>query len=96
MRSSEVRIPGTSSLAELLQMADVLDTGCMVVDEDLVIQGWNRWLESATDLPAAAVVNRTVKAVFGLDENTIAIRSLRRAINGEAVVLARLVPMLCR
>ncbi len=88
MVSSEVRIPGASSLAALLQMADVLDTGCMVVDENLVIRGWNRWLESATDLPAGAVVNRPVTAVFDVAENSVAVRSLRRAINGEAVVLA--------
>ncbi|HEY0674487.1 MAG TPA: HAMP domain-containing sensor histidine kinase [Longimicrobiales bacterium] len=82
--------PSDSPQADaLLHIADVLDAGCVMVDQQLVVRGWNRWLESASDLSASAVIGRKLTDVLPLADDSIAVRSLRRALAGESVVLAQ-------
>jgi PAS domain S-box-containing protein len=76
----------TDSLQEI---ADVLDTGCVLVDRNLAIHGWNRWMESASGLSLGDVIGKKIDEVMPVDEDSIAIRSLRRALNGESVVLSQ-------
>ncbi|HEY0304133.1 MAG TPA: ATP-binding protein [Longimicrobiales bacterium] len=72
----------------ILQIADVLDTGCLIVDDQLIIHGWNHWLESASGKATAEVLGRPLTEVLPLGDDSIAIKSLRRALTGESVVLA--------
>ena len=72
----------------LEEIADVLETGCVLVDQTLTIHGWNRWMESASGVSAADAIGKKITDVTAVDENSIAIRSLRRALNGESVVLS--------
>lgn len=72
----------------LLQIADVLDTGCVIVDDQLIIHGWNHWLESASGKATAEVLGRPLTEVLSLTDDSVAIKSLRRALAGESVVLA--------
>jgi signal transduction histidine kinase len=76
------------SIAAMLQLADVLDTGCLIVDAQMVVRGWNDWLESASGLGAADVVGKPLTDALTLPANAIVVRSLHRALAGESVVLA--------
>jgi signal transduction histidine kinase len=88
VQSKAVRTPLFAATQTLLETADVLETGCLAVDSKLVVRGWNHWLESASEIPASDAIGRAVTEVFELNEESIAVRSLRRAVAGEAVVLA--------
>jgi signal transduction histidine kinase len=74
--------------AAMLRMADVLDTGCLIVDAELIVRGWNDWMESASGKPADKVVGRPLADVVALADDAILLTSLRTALHGEAVVLA--------
>ena len=76
---------GASALQEA---ADIMDAGVVVVDDNLVIHGWNRWMESASNIPASQACAQPLTEVLGLEESSIAVRSFRRALAGEAVVLS--------
>ncbi|HET9441075.1 MAG TPA: ATP-binding protein [Longimicrobiales bacterium] len=89
MRPDALRPSDIPQADALLHIADVLDTGCVMVDQQLVVRGWNRWLESASDLSASAVIGRKLTDVLALADDSIAVRSLRRALAGESVVLAQ-------
>ena len=77
---------GTSALQEA---ADILEAGCVVVDDELIIHGWNRWMETASGRSADEVCGRPLTEALNLDESSVAVRSFRRALAGEAVVLAQ-------
>ena len=79
---------GVLSPESVLQIADVLETGCLIVDESLVIRGWNRWMESASGMTAPDVLGRAVPEVFNLADGSVAVVALQRALAGEPVVLS--------
>jgi PAS domain S-box-containing protein len=63
--------------------------GILLTDDALVIQGWNRWLEVNTGLPAQHLIGRQLLEVFPeLVERNFA-RYYTRALNGESIVLAQ-------
>lgn len=72
----------------LQDIADILENGCVVVDDRLVVRGWNRWMESASGIPAASIVGEKIDVALGLDPDSVAMRSFSRALRGEPVVLA--------
>jgi signal transduction histidine kinase len=75
--------------AALQDISDVLETGCVIVDENLVVRGWNRWMESASGISAGSVIGERIDVVLELDDDSVAVRSFKRALAGESVVLAQ-------
>jgi signal transduction histidine kinase len=74
--------------AGLQELGDVLDVGILVVDQELRVQGWNRWMERASGLPAADVLGRRFTDVaHGVSDASIA--ALRRATHGATVILSQ-------
>lgn len=68
--------------------ADILQVGCVATDEDLVITGWNRWMEAATGQSAAHAVGKKLTTVFPELVETPAERAFHRALGGESVVFS--------
>jgi signal transduction histidine kinase len=89
MSNTETRqAPVRVEAAALQEIANVLDTGAVVVDEQLIVRVWNRWMESASGLTSASVVGKPITDVLSIGADSIAVRSFHRALNGEPVVLA--------
>ena len=76
------------STGAMLHLADVLDTGCLIVDARMAVRGWNDWLENASGLGASELVNKPLSEALNLPNDAIIMRSLQRALAGESVVLA--------
>ncbi|HSA58008.1 MAG TPA: ATP-binding protein [Gemmatimonadaceae bacterium] len=74
--------------ASLGQMGDVLEVGVLALDTDLVIRGWNRWLEVASGRSAGEVCDRPLVSVFPELTGSPVEAALRRAVSGAPVVLA--------
>lgn len=68
--------------------ADILQVGCIATDEDLVITGWNRWMEAATGWSAAHALGKRLTTVFPELVGTPAERAFHRALAGESVVFS--------
>lgn len=77
----------TTSLPLLHDLGEVLELGVLAVDADLVVRGWNRWLEAASGMTAAEVVGRPLLELFGegLGDGQ-AVAALRRAFTGATTV----------
>jgi signal transduction histidine kinase len=88
MPADAVRNTPAFDKAPIEDIADMLDNGCVIVDADLVVLGWNRWMESASGIPASNVIGRKLTDALQLSEQSTAVRSFRRALSGESVVLA--------
>lgn len=73
----------------LLQAGDFLGSGVLTVDTDLVIQGWNGWLQKVTGRTAAEVVGEPLLAVFPTVAGTRGEAAFRRALEGETVVMSQ-------
>ncbi len=68
--------PVDSVMADVIW--DALDAGLIVLDSDLVVQGWNGWMASATGLSAEAVVGRPLVGL-GLGPGADRLSSIARA-----------------
>jgi PAS domain S-box-containing protein len=71
----------------LADVVDALDVGVIIVDRDLVIRGWNRWMESASGRDANSVIGQPLHAVFPNTRATI-IDALKTAVNGKPMFLS--------
>ncbi len=69
-------------------LGDVLEIGLLDVDCDLVVRGWNRWLENASGLKASQVVGRYLFDVYPDAAGTRVETAFRDAAAGTPVVLA--------
>ena len=69
------------------ELGDVLDVGVLIVDQQLVVTGWNGWLERASGKRAASVIGRSLSEVEpNLRPSSQA--ALELAVQGSAVVLS--------
>ena len=72
----------------MAQLGGLLNVGVLVVDEQLVVTGWNDWLHRATGRPPESVIGRPLPEV----EPTLrpaAIAAFQRAIDGAVVVMSQ-------
>lgn len=69
------------------EFADILNVGVLIVDKDLVVRAWNRWLHTATRLHADDVIGQPLRSVVP-DLSTFAESALRSACSGAASVLS--------
>lgn len=69
-------------------LAEALDMGCVIVDADLRVRTWNRWMETATGRAAADAVGYSIVLLFPEIAGTASEHALRRAATGESVVFA--------
>jgi PAS domain S-box-containing protein len=72
----------------LHEIGDVLEVGVLQVDTDLVIRGWNRWLETASGLSASDVVGRLLVQTFPGIRDSPAEQAFRHALAGGTTVFA--------
>jgi signal transduction histidine kinase len=76
-----------SSLPLLHDLGEVLELGVLAVDGDLVVRGWNRWLEAASGMTAADVTGRPLLELFGEEmRDGQTEEALRRAFTGATTV----------
>lgn len=82
--------PAVSTLAaaSLDEVGDVLEVGVMTIDAGLVIRGWNRWLEVASERRASQVIGRPVLSVFPELRGSAADTAFRSAVSGSTVVFS--------
>ncbi len=74
--------------ATLKALGDVLDVGVLCVDPNLVITGWNDWLERATGKRAAGVIGRPLAEVEPQLRPTSR-AALEQAVRGSTVVMSQ-------
>ena len=79
---------GPESLPLLTGLGEVLELGIVTLDADLIVRGWNRWLAAASDMPADAIVGRSLSDVFPELAGGPAEGALRRALGGITTVWA--------
>ena len=79
---------GPESLPLLNELGGVLELGIVTLDAELVVRGWNRWMEAASDTPEADVVGRPLLDVFAALAGGPAEAALRRALGGVTTVWA--------
>lgn len=75
---------GASSL--LHELGDVLEVGVLVLDQELVVRGWNAWLAAASGRPAEEVLGTPLVDVFPDLRGGRAEGVLRRALGGATTV----------
>ena len=86
---SELRVPPPLDRAVLDWLEGLAAQGVMVTDAELVVRGWNQWLETFSGQPAAEVVGRPLFEVWpdlvarGLDHH------YRDALGGQVRVVAQ-------
>jgi signal transduction histidine kinase len=87
--STEVR-PGFSPefQSALPEVMDALESGVMVVDDDLRIRGWNRWMELVCGRAAVNVIGEPVADVFP-SLRPVVIEALRAAVDGKPGLLSQ-------
>lgn len=73
----------------LHELGDIVEAGILTLDADLVIRGYNRWLESASGLSGADVVGRPILDVFPELRGGHAEAAFRRALDGMTTVFAQ-------
>lgn len=75
-------------VSALPELVDALEAGVVVVDAELTIRGWNRWMEAASGLPKAAVIGGKLFAVFPSIRPAV-IEAFRAAIDGKPTLLSQ-------
>jgi len=77
------------AVAMLHELGDVLEVGILVLDRDMVIRGWNRWLATASERAAPDVVGRSLFDIFPELRGGPAERAFGRALAGGTTVWAQ-------
>lgn len=81
--------PLSAASSEVIaHLGSLLNVGVVAVDENLLITGWNEWLQRATGKSAEAVVGRPLQEV----DPTIrpaALAAFQRAVDGAVVVMSQ-------
>ncbi len=76
------------SVDALHELSDALDLGVVILDAELNIRHWNRWMEGASARLAEAVIGRPLLDVLPQLRGDPREAMLRRATAGESIVLA--------
>jgi PAS domain S-box-containing protein len=86
----EVQSIGPDALRDvLMQAGDILDAGVLHVDRELVVRGWNNWLEAASGRSSADVLGRPLLELFPELQGSGALAVFRRVFAGETVIMAQ-------
>jgi signal transduction histidine kinase len=72
----------------LPDLVDALEVGVIVVDKELVVRGWNRWMESTSGRAGGAVIGEHITTVFP-DIRPVVLDALRSALDGKPTVLSQ-------
>jgi PAS domain S-box-containing protein len=72
----------------LPELVDTLEVGVVVLDEDLVVRGWNRWMESASGEPTTSVIGRNITDVFP-NLRPVFVDAIRGALEGKPTMLSQ-------
>ena len=51
-------------MSEFRQIFDTISMGLVVLDRNLIVTGWNRWMELHSGIPATDVVGRTITDLY--------------------------------
>jgi len=70
------------------ELCDYLHLGLLVVDRDLRVMAWNRWLAERTGLEAQEVIGRRLLEIFPELEDPLRLKYLTGALAGETQVLS--------
>ena len=76
------------SLPLLHELGEMIELGIIALDTDLVVRGWNRWMEGATGIDRTNIVGRALLEVFADLRGSAAENALRRALDGATTVWA--------
>jgi PAS domain S-box-containing protein len=72
----------------LPDLVDAMESGVFIVDQELRVRHWNRWMENVTGRSGATVIGDSIEAIFpGL--RPIVIEAFRGAIEGKTTVLSQ-------
>jgi signal transduction histidine kinase len=71
------------------QVGDYLEFGVITLDADLLVRGWNRWMENASGLSSEEVLDRSLLGLFPELLGSPSEAALRAAVEGQSVVLAQ-------
>ena len=75
-------------LSALPELVDSIEAGVIVVDADLVVRGWNQWMETASGRAMSTVVGQPIDQVFpGVRSNVL--DALRAAIDGKPSMMSQ-------
>jgi len=75
-----------ASLPLVESLGEVLELGILAVDDQLVVRGWNRWLELASGREAEEMIGRPLLDLIPELRGTAAEDVLRRALTGATTV----------
>ena len=78
----------SSRSSVLIELGALLDVGVLSTDTNLVIRGWNKWLEVATGSSEEDVIGRSLLSVFPDIAENRSEHAFRRAMGGETVMMA--------
>jgi len=70
------------------EIGELLELGVFTLDKDLVVRGWNGWLESASFIEAAAIVGRPLFDQYPELRGGRAEEAFRRSLAGSTTVWA--------
>ena len=86
---SEVR-PGfpTEFQSALPDLVDTLEVGVIIIDGELTVRAWNRWMETASGLSPSSVLGRTLEEVFPTVRPVLT-DAIRAALDGKPTVLSQ-------
>lgn len=93
--TSQVRATFPSEFIPALpELIDSLEVGVVLVDQDLVIRGWNRWMESASGRARDAVIGEGISTVFPTIRPAV-VEAFRAAIDGKPTLLSQSLHRFC-
>ena len=79
----------TGSTTPLHDLGDLLEVGILAIDAQLVVRGWNRWLEAASGRREADVVGHSLLTLFPELRGSAAEAAFLDALGGNTVVLSQ-------
>ena len=74
--------------AALPDLFDAMEAGVIIVDRELRIRHWNRWMETASERPSATVIGESIETVFPRLRATV-IDAFRGAMEGKTTLLSQ-------
>jgi signal transduction histidine kinase len=87
--SSNVQFRVSQEAALLEQFGDYLETGVLTLDPDLIVRGWNRWLEAASNIPQDEIVGHSLFEFFPDLQGSPAEAALQAGLSGTTYILAQ-------
>jgi signal transduction histidine kinase len=71
------------------QVGDYLEFGVITLDAELIVRGWNHWMQTASGLSAAEATGHSLLELFPELLGSPSEAALRAAVEGQSVVLAQ-------